>query len=114
MDYLTERRNKKLGLLPEKEKKVYMIKHFSKKREKKQREYRKVVGELLNNNGKCQVKSPVCTGKAQGAHHIVKRSSKNLTDLKNLIPCCNACNLWIEEHSEEAKKKGFVISKFKQ
>lgn len=112
MDYLTERRNKKLGLLPEKEKKVKPIAHFSKKREKKQREYRKIVKEMLSKDARCKINSPVCTGIAQGLHHIVKRSPKNLIDKNNLIPSCNRCNGFVEQNIDWAIEGGFIKSKY--
>lgn len=113
MDYLTERRNKKLGLLPETKKSIKPIAHYSKKREKKQREYRKIVKEMLSKDARCKINSPVCTGYSQGLHHRIKRSPNNLTDLKILIPACNACNSYLESHTEWGIKKGFIISKFK-
>lgn len=113
-DYIKERRAKMLGLAPEKEeKKPVKIKPFSKKREIKQREYRKLVDELLKKDGRCEINSPVCTKKAQGLHHVVKRSAKNLTDLKNLKRSCNACNDFLEANPDWGAEHGFIISKFK-
>lgn len=114
-NYIIERRKKMLGLSTEtKEKKPARIKPMSKKRQIKQREYRKIVAEMLEKDNRCKVKSPVCTGKAQGLHHKVKRSPANLTDINNLIPCCNACNLFLETDVEWGVENGFVKSKFKK
>lgn len=115
-DYILQRRAKMLGLSkaePEKKKKK-PIAHFSKKREKKQRVYRKIVGEMLAADSRCKVNSPVCTGYSPGLHHKVKRSEKNLTDLEILIPSCNACNSYLESHTAWGIKHGFIISKFKK
>lgn len=113
-DYLIQRRKQMLGISePKPEKKPTRIKPMSKKRQIKQREYRKIVDEMLKKDNRCKVKSPVCTGKAQGLHHLVKRSPKNMMDPKNLIPCCNACNLFLETDVEWGVEHGFVKSKFK-
>ena len=62
----------------------------------------------------CQIKSPVCTGKAQGANHKQKRSPKNMLDKKNLERSCNACNRYVETHVEWAKENGHSVSRFKK
>lgn len=87
---------------------------FSKKREKLQRQYRKQVKDALEEDNRCEVKSPVCIGIANGFQHIVKRSAKNLMEKKNLKRCCSACQTWIEEHPLEAIEMGVSKSKFSQ
>lgn len=113
--FLIDRRRKMMGFGVETdEKKSERIKPLSEKRKKLQREYRKMVKTMLSENNKCQVQAPGCSHMAQGLHHIVKRSPANITDKENLIPCCNKCNLWIEENSQLAMALGFVKSKFKK
>ncbi|HRQ17738.1 MAG TPA: hypothetical protein PL085_11725 [Agriterribacter sp.] len=85
---------------------------LSKKRQKLQRVYRKQVAEALKKDNRCKVKSPVCIGVANGFQHIEKRSAKNLTDKKNQIPCCAACQTWIEENPKKAIEMGVSKSKF--
>lgn len=60
------------------------------------------------------VKSPVCTGRAQGFHHLAGRLGKLLTDKKKKIPCCNACNTFIEKNDAWARANGFKLSKFSE
>ena len=87
----------------------------SKKLEKVMKnEYRPQVKEMIEAGTKCKVGSPVCTGKAQGFHHLQGRIGKLLTDTKKKIPCCNACNLFIEENSMWARANGFKLSKFSE
>lgn len=113
-EYLLQRRAKMLGLAkPEPEKKPAKIKPMAKKREVKQREYRKLVKQMLEEDKHCAIHSPVCTHVAQGLHHKVKRSMKNLTDLKILVRSCNACNSFLEENPDWGVEHGFIISKFK-
>lgn len=91
---------------------VKPIKHFSEKREKLQREYRKQVSEALAENNECEVKSPVCIREANGFQHIQKRTVKNLMIKKNQKRCCAACQTWIEENPELAIQMGVSVSKF--
>lgn len=104
--YLHELRKKKLGLATEKPTSKPKIKPISKKMQVAKRVYREVVKEMLSKNDRCEIKSPDCTGKAQGLNHKQKRSMKNLTDKDNLERACNACNLYVETHPAWAKKHG--------
>lgn len=110
--YLLERRMRMLGILPEK-KEGKGIAVFSEKRKKANKVYREIVKEILSKDKRCKIKAPGCTGTAQGLHHIIKRSPKNLTDKENLIPACNHCNSYLESHDAWGREQGFVKSKFK-
>ena len=61
----------------------------------------------------CAVKSPVCTGTAQGLHHILSRGAAGgLEAAERLgpkpIPACNACNEYVEGKGRAwAKKRGY-------
>lgn len=90
------------------------ISRESEKRKKLNKEYKAIVKKELGSGKKCEVKSPVCTGKAQGMNHIQKRSAKNLIEKTNLTPCCNACNMYIEEHPCWAKENGHSKSRFEK
>ncbi len=59
----------------------------------------------------CLIKSPVCIRRPAYPHHIRGRIGKNYTNKKELIPACNPCNLWVEEHPAIAEKLGFKKSK---
>jgi len=85
----------------------------SKKRRKKNAQYRKKVGnEITAGETPCVVKSPDCTGYAQGKNHKQKRTEKNLMEDENLEDCCNACNGYIERHPAWAKENGHWVSRF--
>lgn len=86
----------------------------SEKRKVEQRVYVKIVKEKISKDDRCKIKSPVCTGKAQGMNHKQKRSPKNFLVEKNLDRCCNACNTYIEQHPKWAAANGFTVSKFKK
>lgn len=89
------------------------IRPVSKKREKINREYRRIVAEMAAaEDNRCQVRSPECTGVVQGANHIQKRSPGNLIDRDNLEMCCNSCNGYIERFPEWAKQNGHFKSRF--
>ena len=74
------------------------------------KEYRPQVKEIVEANTPCAVKSEVCTGTAQGFHHLAGREGKELTG-KRKIPCCNMCNTYIEKNDAWARANGFKLSK---
>lgn len=111
--YLIERQRQKLGLAVKEEKPVKKISIMSVKRMAQQRLYRKIVKEMLEEDPRCEIKAPGCTGRAEGLQHKVKRSSKNLLDRKGLLRSCNHCNLWIEQNPLKAIAMGVSESKFK-
>lgn len=112
--YLIERQRQKLGLAPAKEEKPKVrISIMSVKRMAQQRLYRKIVKEMLEEDPRCEIKAPGCTGIAEGLQHKVKRSSKNLLNRKNLLRSCNSCNKWIENNPLEAIAMGVSETKFK-
>ena len=86
----------------------------SRKRNVEKKQYKKIVDEKIKKDPRCKIKSPVCTSKAQGGDHKQKRSPKNYADPENIVPACNACNLYKEEHPEWAKANGHSISRFKK
>ncbi len=46
-----------------------------------------------------------CSGEVEGIHERRKRSSAgSLTVAENLIPACNWCNGWVEDHPSEARE----------
>lgn len=94
-------------------KKKEPIKKISDKRKPLEREYKKLVKAMLDEDNRCEVKSPVCTGIAQGLNHKEKRSDRNLTDPDNLERSCNACNQYVELNKEWALKNGHLKLKHK-
>lgn len=106
--------HKKHFFKPEDKKEVKKIANLSAKRKELQKEYVKIVKSILKVDTNCQIKATGCTRIAQGLHHVVKRSEKNLCDLNNLLRACNSCNLYLENNDEWAREKGFVKSKFSQ
>ncbi len=115
-DYMRQRQALAMGVktIPEPELKDKSIAGKSEKRIKEDKEYKRIVKELMAKSKKCEVCSPVCTQVAQGLHHKQKRSPKNLLNKENLMRACNPCNLWIEENPVESEKLGLTISRFKK
>jgi len=97
---------------PAEKKAPYKIPNKSANAKKTDRKLKKIVDDLKLINPACQLKTPVCTGYAQGSDHIVKRSPKNVTDKNNIVLACNACNSWKEANSKKAKEMGISKSKF--
>jgi 5-methylcytosine-specific restriction endonuclease McrA len=82
-------------------------------RKEEEKEYKKIVVDMMKVSNKCEIKEEGCTIVASGLHHKVKRSPGNLLDRNNLIRACSNCNLWVELNPLEAIEKGYSISKFK-
>lgn len=78
------------------------------KRAQKDREYRKIVREMLSENPFCEMRTPVCTNLAQGLHHMKKRGD-NYLNKEYLKRSCNPCNLYVEEHPLYALEKGLSL-----
>lgn len=73
-------------------------------------DYGTFVAMRLAKNWRCAVRWPGCTIRAQGLHHLRKRSaSGRLCSRLNTIPCCNACNGAIEQDPELAHLLGLVV-----
>lgn len=111
----------KLGIHPEEEKpppKIPKPKQPIKKESDKRKEVNKLykkVSQPIWKGKKCEIKSPNCTKNAQGIHHLKgKTSTKDLLDTKYMLPACNACNTYVEDHHAWAVNKGFKISKHKK
>lgn len=89
------------------------IKKIADTRKETEKLYKQLSKQLVTKFPDCQVKSPKCTGKSQGCHHTRGRLKDNILNEKTLIPCCNACNGWIEDNHAEAERLGLKKSKFK-
>lgn len=90
------------------------IQQLSDKRKDIQKEYVKIVKEMLNENPYCEIRVEGCQGKATGAHHQKKRTPATILDRRFLIRACNWCQKWCELHPLEAIDKGFSVSKFQK
>lgn len=80
----------------------------SEKQKKLDREYKKLVKQMLDENNLCEMKTPVCTGIAEGLHHM-KRRGVNLMNRKYLKRSCNACNGWAEKNPLKALELGISV-----
>src|SRR5688500_10456702 len=73
------------------------------------KDYVPQVKEMVSAGTKCSIKSPVCTRIAQGFHHPKGRIGENL--LKEKIPACNPCNIWVEKNVPWAIANGVIKSR---
>lgn len=93
---------------PKKVKKRSYLRPFSKKRQKLNVKYGTRSKVFREENRLCVIKSPDCTLYTQGVHHVCGRATKTLLmDERHWLPACNACNLYVETHSEWARENGF-------
>lgn len=113
--YLIYRLKLKNGEIPPPSKKPRKkIKPFSDKRAKLNRQYAKESRPRWKGVD-CMVRSPECTGKSQGMHHLAgKDTPDKLLDPRNQIPCCNSCNTYVETHDKWARDNGFKLSRLKK
>lgn len=81
------------------------INPISKRRANENQKLRKITQELIRDNPDCQVRSRVCTGRSQCAHHKAGRIGARLLERKNLEPSCYSCNCYLE--TAEGKKWGY-------
>lgn len=116
--YLEQRRLQKLGIttVSKVEVKKIIEKKKIKPRSKKlsdlmKKEYVPQVKKMIEAKTPCSLKTEMCTGKAEGFHHPYGKASKELL-LKEKVPACNACNLWVEVNDKEARERGLKKSKF--
>lgn len=64
---------------------------------------------------RCRVRSAVCTGTAQGLHHVLGRATAGSLELAErlgwTLASCNACNSWVEREGRAwAEANGLRIS----
>lgn len=111
-EYLKLRRELMLGIKEPEVKEKKPIAKKSAKRKIDDKEYKKIVDEMLKADNRCELKTPVCTKVAQGLHHRQKRSRFNLTNKSNLLRACNACNGYVETHPIESLKNNLSTSKY--
>jgi hypothetical protein len=63
----------------------------------------------LPKGARCVIHSPRCTGSAQGWHHKLKRRF-NVHTKESLVPACNGCNGYIEDHPKWAAANGHTVN----
>lgn len=59
---------------------------------------------------RCRIGSDVCTGDAENFHELVGRAQGgSIIDRRQLVPCCQRCNSWIEDHPTVAYANGWKV-----
>lgn len=113
-EYMKHRQQLKNGQVKPIKKPPVKIKQVSKKRAILNREYAKVSRPIWKDQP-CSIHSSVCIGMAQGIHHPWgKDTPERLLDTNNMMPACNPCNGWVEQHDAEARKLGLKKSRLKK
>jgi len=98
---------------PKPEKTKTPIPKKSDKRIKEEREYKKIVKEMLAESNLCEMKTPDCTKIATGLQHK-KRRNANYFNRKYLIRSCDGCNGWAERNPLKALEMGIAVSVLKK
>jgi hypothetical protein len=67
---------------------------------------RQLIAERGN---RCELRvSPYCRGRAEGTHHVLKRSQGGKHEAGNLLLACDPCNSHVEDHPAQALALGLV------
>lgn len=111
--YAPGAKSKKSGDSGEKKKPFRRIARRSKKLASKERQYVKLVREMLAESPYCELSTPDCTGIAQGLHHMKGRGI-HLMNRKYLKRACNGCNGYVERHPQYAMDRGLSVSRHKK
>ncbi len=92
-------------------KKIYSPpKKVGDKRKELNHEYFKLVEQFKRDNPKCAVRLVGCTDATDDPHHKRGRG-KYLLDVSTWLPVCRNCHVYIENHPEEAKERGWSQSR---
>ena len=73
-------------------------------------------GEVsVRSGGRCEAKTPDCTGGGRDAHEVITRSmGGSITDTTNILWVCRACHDWIHnKHPGLARERGLLASRHK-
>jgi len=72
---------------------------------------RPLYDAFMKDKEECEIKSPVCTGRAECVHHVEGRGIKVILDQSKWKASCGACNGYVEVKDAEAKEKGHKKSR---
>jgi hypothetical protein len=75
------------------------------------KKYNPIARQFIKSHPKCQAKLMNCEGVSSCIHHKAGRIGELLIDTKLFLAVCFSCHRFIEDNPEEAKKKGFSISR---
>jgi hypothetical protein len=72
------------------------------------RESRKIVRK--RSGGRCEARTPVCTGQYEHTHHIRLRSRGGSDEPGNLLAVDNSCHAFIHSHPALSEASGWMKS----
>lgn len=90
------------------------IKKVSDKLSKRQKVYTLKRRIYLLEHPKCMVNVEGCTQEATQVHHAKGRDGALLIEVKYFRAVCSSCHKYVELHPEEAKEKGWSVSRLSQ
>lgn len=109
--YMQYRQQLKNGQVKPEKKQRGKIRQVSAKREALNREYAKKSRPYWKGK-ECQIRSPICTGAAQGIHHRKgKETPALLMDKRYWMAACNHCNVYVEVNDAWARKMEYKVSR---
>lgn len=87
------------------------IKAVSVKQSELLRLYAKIAAKFKKDNPFCAARLPGCTLHTTDVHHKKSRGEYLLV-IEYFLPVCRSCHNWIHQNDAEARKLGFLESKF--
>jgi hypothetical protein len=86
------------------------IRPRSRKRAAQEREYRRVREHILRACGwRCELRTRVCTGRADQVHHLEGRDGERLTRASMLRATCSDCHDYAHAHPAESYAAGWLV-----
>lgn len=90
----------------------------SQKRKEEDKVYYPWGRERRRAAGRCQLRTPVCTGQPECIHHVIHLSQGGaripgeLADKQGqrFMASCTNCNQWVEDNQHEAREMGLLKS----
>lgn len=88
------------------------LRRQSSKKQKENRQRRKLAQELLIERGDfCEARTVDCEGKWVDMHEVLLRSQGgSAVDKENILCVCRSCHIWIHSHPKSAREKGLIRS----
>ena len=87
------------------------IPKVSQKQVERLAQYRKVRDQFMKEHPNCQARLQGCTIKSTDCHHSRGKVGDLLTDKRYFKALCRNCHSYLEVHPDEAKEKGFSLSR---
>lgn len=71
--------------------------------------YSRIRGDVeARSNGRCELRTPACTGRGSECHHLLPRSAGGPDDMGNCVWTCPPCHLYVHLNPAESYERGWL------